>query len=115
MWTVSNGACPSVSDEVTIEVLDVEVPSGFSPNGDNINDCFGVRGAENAESSELIIFNRYNKVVYKTNTVDTQKYWYPCLWDGRNSSGKELPSDTYYYQLTLNGDKVYKGYVILKR
>ena len=114
-WTVSNGVCPAVSGQITIEIRDITVPEGFSPNGDNVNDCFKVLGAENAVSSELIIFNRYNKIVYESSSFKGNEQDCAGWWDGRNSSGKELPSGTYFYQLTLNGDKVYKGYVILKR
>ncbi len=114
-WTVSNGACPENSDQVTIEVRDVIIPSGFSPNNDNINDCFKAVGAENATSSELIVFNRYNKIVYRSSSFKGSEQDCTGWWDGHNSSGNELPSGTYFYQLTLNGDKVYKGYVVLKR
>ena len=119
IWTVQNGVCLAVFDTVRIEVKDIEIPSGFSPNGDKINDCFRVLGSENASSSELIVFDRYNKVVFESKSFNKGRNddltdcrdW----WDGRNSSGNELPSGTYFYQLILNGDKVYKGYVVLKR
>ncbi len=116
-WTVSSGACPVNSDQMTIEVSDINLYSGFSPDGDGINDCFIVGGAENAESAELIIFNRYNNEVYRSNSFKNNGTGNDCTgwWDGRNTAGKELPSGTYFYQLTLNGNKVYKGYVVLKR
>jgi gliding motility-associated-like protein len=74
-------------------------------------------GAENANSSELIILDRYNKVVFESKSFKGNSDLNNCTgwWDGRNSSGNELPPGIYYYQLTLNGDKVYKGYVVLKR
>ena len=117
LWTVSNGACISPSDSVIIEVKDVVIPTGFSPNGDKINDCFRVVGAENAISSEIIIHDRYNKVVFESKSFKGSANLNDCSgwWDGCNMSGNELPSGTYSYQFTLNGDKVYKGYVVLKR
>ncbi|MDR1865759.1 MAG: gliding motility-associated C-terminal domain-containing protein [Bacteroidales bacterium] len=113
-WTVTNGVCPPVSDSMTVEVRDIFIPSGFSPNNDRLNDCFGMLGVENAESFELVIINRNNKIVYQTSSV-AGGYPYPCLWDGKSASGRELPSDTYFYRLTTGEGKTYKGHVILKR
>jgi gliding motility-associated-like protein len=113
-WTVTNGVCPSVSDRVSVEVQDIVIPSGFSPNNDRLNDCFGVLGIENSEKFELVIINRSNQVVYYTSSIKSG-YSYSCLWDGKNWSGKELPAGVYFYQLTIDGNKIYKGYVTLKK
>jgi gliding motility-associated-like protein len=113
-WVVSNNICPVKSDEIVLTVHDVYVPEGFSPNGDTYNNCFGILGADNAENFELIIINRNNEVVYSTSSI-SGGYSYPCLWDGKNAAGKELPSDTYYYRLVINGNKIKKGYVTLRK
>ena len=113
-WTVSNGACVSPSDAVVIEVKNIIIPTGFSPNG--LNKCFVIKGVVGAESSELVILDRYNGIVFKSNSIEKNS---PdeCVgwWDGRNLMGKELPSGNYFYRLTLNGNKVYCGYVVLWR
>ena len=116
-WTVSNGACVSPADLLTIEVKDVVVPTGFSPGNDSFNDCFRVIGGENATSGELLIFDRYNNVVFESASFKGSSNLDDCSgwWDGRNKSGNELPSGVYFYQITLNGKYVYKGYVVLKR
>jgi gliding motility-associated-like protein len=117
IWTVSNGACVSEPDSVKIEVIDITIPNGFSPNGDGINECFRIVGGENAVTGEITVLDRYNNVVFESKAfkgvgaLDQCSGW----WDGRTSSGKELPTGTYFYKLTLNGDKVYKGYVVLKK
>ncbi|MBL7983619.1 MAG: gliding motility-associated C-terminal domain-containing protein, partial [Flavobacteriales bacterium] len=41
---------------------DVELPTGFTPNGDGQNDRFIVRGIENYPENELIVFNRWGNV-----------------------------------------------------
>jgi len=119
-WEVetSDNVCPFSRDTITLKVLDIIIPTGFSPNGDKINDCFRIAGAENAISSELIVFDRYNNIVYESKSytgssdLDNCEGW----WNGSHySSGKELPSGVYYYQLTINGGKPRKGYVVLKR
>jgi len=117
LWTVTNGVCVSGSDMVIIEVKDIIIPTGFSPGNDGFNDCFRIVGAENATSSELIILDRYNNVVFESNSFKGSADINNCQgwWDGRNMSGNELPSGTYSYQFTLNGNKIYKGYVVLKK
>ena len=115
LWKVTNGVCLPDSFTVVIEVKDIIVYNGLSPNNDKKNDCFVIDGGENATSSELIIFDRYNNIVFKSSMSGNEIRNCTCWWDGRSSSGKELPSGTYYYHLILNKEKEKKGYVVLKR
>jgi gliding motility-associated-like protein len=114
----TNGLCISDAKSVTITVKDVKIPNGFSPDGDGINDCFRVQYGENATSATLIVSDRYNNIVYRNEKFNlgsgdlTDCHGW---WDGKTSWGDELPAGTYFYQLILNDDKFYKGYVILKR
>jgi len=114
---VSDSKCDPSYDMINLKVVDIMIPTGFSPNGDDYNQCFRIVGAENATSSELIIIDRYNNVVFESKSFMGSSDLNNCTgwWDGRSSSGKELPNGIYFYQFTLNGDKVYKGYVALKR
>jgi gliding motility-associated-like protein len=118
-WEVSNGSCPSSRTSITIKVADIKIPTAFSPNGDCINDYFEIVGAENATSSELIILDTYNNVVFESKSYKGKcdDSYCNCTgwWDGRSQSGKELPSGVYFFQFTLNGEKIKKGYVVLKR
>jgi len=118
-WTARNGVCQAISQSAKIEVANVLIPSGFSPNDDQINDCFVVVGGENAISSELRIFDRYNKLVFESKSNSKNPAANICWWDGRSSSGNELPTGSYFYQMTLKGDNekiyMYRGYVALKR
>jgi gliding motility-associated-like protein len=52
------------------------VPTGFTPNGDGKNDVFGVLNAVKAENLELLVFNRWGQVVFKT------KNWKQS-WNGK--------------------------------
>ncbi|GHT78060.1 hypothetical protein FACS189464_0840 [Bacteroidia bacterium] len=117
-WTVTSGVCPEKSAQVSVIVKDVTIPSGFSPNNDQINDCFGVLGSENAEHFDLFVINRNNKVVFQTSSLVSVNP-YPCLWEGKDASGNELPAGSYFYRLTLKGSnqKQYlkTGYVTLKK
>ncbi len=107
-WTVVNGVCPSVYDDVIVTLNTIQVPEGFSPNGDNVNDFLVIKGLDITKLYSLTVFNRWGNVVY-------EKIPYDNLWDGNDKNQKPLPDDTYFYMLKKN-DKVYKnGYVVLKR
>lgn len=105
-WTVVNGTCPPVSDEVIIYVNDFEIPQAITPNGDGKNDYFVIHGIENPEN-EVQIFNRWGQLVYEA--INYQNDWY-----GVDHSGAELSNDTYFYVITM-GDEMYDGYVVIKR
>ncbi|MBU0763870.1 MAG: gliding motility-associated C-terminal domain-containing protein [Bacteroidetes bacterium] len=106
-WTVRNGVCPDKYDDVHIIVNQIFVPEGFSPNGDNVNDCFVIPGIENGES-EVVIFNRWGNKVFRAKN-------YRNDWNGTNRSGNDLPDDTYYYIVRIDDLPVYRGYVVIKR
>ena len=116
---ITSDVCKDTSNVARVRFdRQIVIPSGFSPNGDGINECFRILGIEDATSCELIIRDRYNKIVFESKSFNKgSSDLADCTdwWDGRSSSGNELPTGTYYYHLTLNGNKVYKGYVVLKR
>ncbi|MFL5762457.1 MAG: gliding motility-associated C-terminal domain-containing protein, partial [Bacteroidia bacterium] len=107
-WTISNGACPSSTDQMTVFVSAVEVPNGFSPNGDNLNDVFEIPGLTEYKNVVLNVFNRWGNLVYNSDD-------YKNNWDGKNNKGGALSDDTYYYTLKLKEDMTLSGYVIIKR
>ena len=104
--TASNGVCPSVYEEVTYFVDWIFIPSGFSPNGDGINDLFLVEGARLNVDFEMQIVNRWGELVFATSDIFTG-------WDGTINSGW-APVDTYFYFIRV-ADFNYKGYIELKR
>ena len=125
-WTVKNGEC--VSDtSVEITVIDIFFPKGFSPNGDDYNNCFRIKGAENAKQSKIIIFDRYNNIVFeddefgkKGNSNYEKNKDCTGWWDGSDKNGKELPSGVYYYRYTFRlegeiNERINNGYVVLRR
>ena len=69
------------------------VPSGFSPNGDGVNDFIGVMGG-GIQEMEFSIFNRWGEVVFNSDCCCSTI----CSWDGKHRN-KVLNVGTYIYYL----------------
>lgn len=67
------------------------VPSGFTPNGDGLNDVFEVYHTETVTQGNIRIFNRWGEEVYSSAQLDFN-------WDG-TINGRPLPDDVYFYVL----------------
>lgn len=116
-WTVTNGKC-RLEDMVNINVVSLVIPGGISPNGDNINDSLIINGLDLVnQTAELTIINGAGTQVFSASNRNGNRW---RNWDGRNSSGAELPEGTYYYLLRVisprTGHVVSKsGFIILRR
>ena len=99
--SVSLESCRTISDNITVVLQDCPcrptLPNAFSPNGDGINDRFGLLIQEECKGfqMEFRIFNRWGKEVFYT-TVPSQG------WDGA-FNGRPAPGDTYFYTLRFTG------------
>jgi gliding motility-associated-like protein len=88
--------CTSV-DSVDVEVLpDLEITSGFTPNGDGFNDFWIIDNIELFPNMIVHVFNRWGVEVFQS-----QGYNREVAWDG-NFNGSPLPSGTYYFTIELN-------------
>jgi gliding motility-associated-like protein len=108
LCTDANG-CRTAGNITLTAPLDLEMPTGFSPNADGSNDLFVVHGIEAYPSNYLTVFNRWGNIVYSTAMYNNS-------WNGNNSEGEALPDATYFVLLEINGqEKVLKGYVEIRR
>jgi gliding motility-associated-like protein len=117
---VSANGCISISTTVTVvvdncvEVVDFNIPEGFSPNSDGINDLFVIRGIDRYPANTIMIYNRWGDKVFEANP-------YQNTWDGKSTlglkiGGDKLPIGTYFYVLDLgDGSPIYKGTIYLNR
>jgi len=86
----------------------IEIPSGFTPNNDNIHDEWVIYGLDDFPDVVVKIYNRWGQEIYSS-----QGYKNP--WDGKYN-GVDLPTAAYYYVIELNeSDKVFNGTVTIKR
>lgn len=103
------------SDTVTVKVnfdrsIFFRLPNSFTPNGDGLNDCFGVSNWGTVAHLELSIYNRFGQRIFYTNNP-------AVCWDG-TFHGKQQNADVYVYTIkaTMSCGKIdKKGTVTLLR
>ncbi len=98
--TNANGC--TLIDSVTITVVPrIRIPSGFTPNGDGINDVWIIDLIELFPNCEVMIFNRWGERLFYSHGYPPSE-----RFDG-TYKGKPLPTGTYYYVINLH-DEAYK-------
>ncbi len=96
--------CGTTEKEISL----IGFPKFFTPNGDGANDTWQIIGANTSFEQRVInIFDRYGKLVKQISTNDRG-------WDG-SMNGSLLPSSDYWFQITLENGKEFKGHFTLKR
>lgn len=80
----------------------------FTPNGDNYNDSWEVKGLVNYPNAEVTVFDRYGKLITKLNLANPS-------WDGTFNTNL-LPASDYWYTLKIDSSRPErKGHFSLKR
>lgn len=79
----------------------IDIPNFFTPNGDNENDRWAPKNREFFPDIEIIIYDRYGRVVARLDDVTS--------WDG-TYEGNEVPTGDYWYVVNAN-DKEKQRYV----
>ena len=98
---------PAQPDQTTIKANEVVVFSGFSPNGDRINDHLMITGLDDTKFHQLSIFNRWGELVFKSSNYQND-------WNG-TSDGRDLSDGTYFYILQMEGNTRQTGYIQIHR
>jgi gliding motility-associated-like protein len=94
--------CGSVSDDVYLLMY----PKFFTPNGDGINDTWQIKFSQVEPNMELVIFDRYGKLITKFQSTD--------YWDGM-VKGIPVVADDYWFSIKRENGKVCRGHFSLKR
>lgn len=66
------------------------VPTGFTPNGDGLNDIFLIGGIEIVEF-DISIFDRWGRLIFSSNSMDKG-------WDGR-AMNEDAPEGAYAFKI----------------
>ncbi|MCO6498780.1 MAG: gliding motility-associated C-terminal domain-containing protein [Vicingus serpentipes] len=90
-----------VTDE-NINNDSIFIPNIITPNQDGINDIFQL----NFPVIKTEVFNRWGQKLFESKN--------DAFWDGRTTSGNEVPDGTYYY-IIVTEEETYKGYLQLLR
>jgi gliding motility-associated-like protein len=105
--TGSNGCLGSDTVRAFVE-LDLDIPTGFTPGGDGINDTWDIRNINLFDQAKVEVYSREGEQVFFTENQGEK-------WDG-TLNNQPLPTGSYFYIITLNeGEQVYKGVVTLLR
>ncbi len=104
LYALNRAGCVAV-DSMFVTVVpftQLLLPTGFSPNGDGVNDVFRiVRSLNIKELKWFRVFNRWGQLVFETNRVEAG-------WDGQ-FKGEPQPLSTYVWTLraiTKDGEEI---------
>jgi gliding motility-associated-like protein len=96
--------CSTVAENFVVVIA----PKNFTPNGDNYNDIWEIKGLINYPLAEVTIFDRYGKFITRLNATNP-------TWDG-TVKGEILPATDYWYIFKMDGNTPEKrGHFSLKR
>ncbi|PZX94859.1 hypothetical protein DOS84_04705 [Flavobacterium aquariorum] len=98
-----NGCGTSVPYKVYV----LDYPRFFTPNNDGFNDTWKIKNLDALPKSTITIFDRYGKFLKQLNATSNG-------WNG-TYTGKDLPSDDYWFSITFEDGKIIKGHFSLKR
>lgn len=91
--TVSNASGCQVTDTVRIVLVPaLYMPTAFSPNHDGVNDSWLIRNLEHHQPSQVLIANRWGRVVYSPDDYTS----FP--WNVSNY-GQDIEAGLYYYTI----------------
>ncbi len=79
-------------------------PKYFTPNGDGYNDTWAIQFSVKETQLKVIILDRYGKLLKKLENN--------ASWDGK-LNGNDLPSTDYWFVVTRENGKEYRGHFTL--
>ena len=96
----------------TQEVVLIDYPHFFTPNGDGINDTWKIISQEGLPISQIYIFNRFGKLLSQLDPDSAG-------WDG-TYNGSQLPASDYWFKIIYiegndSSQKEFKAHFSLKR
>lgn len=91
-WVEVSNNCGAKRDSIEVFKkcdFEIYIPNAFTPNGDGMNDYFGVPDLNMNRVTKLKIYNRWGQLIFETNSINKQ-------WDGRYNNSQQ-PAGVYIY------------------
>lgn len=105
-----NGCTDTIRQKIRVAPVQIFVPTGFSPNGDQHNDLFEIQ-SQGVIDFQIRIYNSWGKEVYQSGDP-------AFTWDG-TTRGKPLPEGVYMIVMDIVGSDwrqyPYRGTLTLVR
>jgi len=100
----SNGCRDSITKSIYVNAdLFVHIPNAFSPDGNGVNDYFGIGGlTQGVVDLTLTVYNRWGEKIFETNDVNDK-------WDG-TYKGTAVPQGVYLYKAKFTNPKQSKWF-----
>ncbi len=100
--TETAAGCQSAASTVTITieqcvVLELEIPTGFTPDGDGVNDTWELVNLNALYPNNVVrVVNRWGNLLFESNG-------YATPWDGTRN-GVQLPTGSYFFTIDFGDD-----------
>ena len=94
------GCKDSITKSLLVEnELIYYLPTSFTPDGDGVNDFFGIRGfrLDSYQEFSFDITNRWGDKIFSTNDVYSH-------WDGKSSDGSNIIPGLYFWTVTIRDE-----------
>ncbi|MEQ8473154.1 MAG: FG-GAP-like repeat-containing protein [Marinoscillum sp.] len=103
----------SITSDITVITPGVIARKSFSPNGDNIYDCWEIINANALDACSIYIFDQKGSYVFKGASPFTDN----CVWNGNIDNGSvQVPTGVYYYVLKCGNNSFSQtGTILLAR
>lgn len=89
-----NSSITSMSNETEVTpTMSIYIPNSFTPNGDGLNDTFGISG-EAIKDFSIQIFNRWGDLIFETKNASHN-------WDG-TFNGNRVSEGVYVYKVAAS-------------
>ncbi|MEO1545948.1 MAG: T9SS type B sorting domain-containing protein [Bacteroidota bacterium] len=99
--TDENGC--SITQEIFMEFIDIDIPKFFTPDGDGLNDTWAPDNITQYPNIFIKIFDRYGRsLFFFSGNQDS--------WDGQYQL-QDLPTGDYWYIIRLNGEADQREFV----
>tara|TARA_R100000808_G_scaffold14325_1_gene33896 strand:- start:1264 stop:1788 length:525 start_codon:yes stop_codon:yes gene_type:complete len=103
-WTISNG-CYGDTSHYYINIIEcpdyIYFPSAFTPNGDNKNESYEIKGLLASKIKYMAIYDRWGKQIIESNTN--------IIW-----TGDDYPSGVYSIIVLVENKKYIKNIMLVR-